>query len=80
MRYSTQQLRCDVVVAGSGIGGLTAARTAIDHGASVVVIEKASEIGGSAAVSGGGAFEKKVSWQVSLAGLFLRFYLYLQRL
>ena len=56
MRYSTEQLRCDVVVAGSGIGGLTAARTAIERGASVVVIEKASEIGGSAAVSGGGAW------------------------
>ena len=52
----TEQLRCDVVVAGSGIGGLTAARTAIEHGVSVVVIEKASEVGGSAAVSGGQAW------------------------
>ncbi len=56
MREDVDQLRADVVVAGSGIGGLTAARTALDQGASVIVIEKAPEIGGSAAFSGGSAW------------------------
>ena len=39
----------DVVVAGGGIGGLCAALRAQEDGASVAVIEKADEIGGSAA-------------------------------
>lgn len=43
----------DLVVAGAGIGGLCAARTAQEAGASVLVVEKASRIGGSAAASGG---------------------------
>jgi len=43
----------DVVIAGAGIGGLCAARSAQEAGASVLVIEKATEIGGSAAASGG---------------------------
>ena len=43
----------DLVVAGAGIGGLCAARTAQEAGASVLVLEKASRIGGSAAASGG---------------------------
>ena len=56
MRHSIEQFQCDVVVAGSGIGGLTAARTALEHGASVIVLEKAPESGGSAALSGGAAW------------------------
>ena len=43
----------DLIVAGGGIGGLCAARSAQEHGASVLVLEKALEIGGSAAASGG---------------------------
>lgn len=43
----------DIIVAGGGIGGLCAARSAQEKGASVLVLEKASEIGGSAAASGG---------------------------
>jgi succinate dehydrogenase/fumarate reductase flavoprotein subunit len=46
-------LRADVLVAGAGIGGLVAARSAQEAGASVVLLEKAPTIGGSAAVSGG---------------------------
>ncbi|MDE2868393.1 MAG: FAD-binding protein [Chloroflexota bacterium] len=56
MKDAFDHLQADVVVAGAGIGGLTAARTALEKGASVLVIEKAPEIGGSAAVSGGSAW------------------------
>lgn len=49
----TLQPRYDVVIAGAGIGGLCAARTAQESGATVLVLEKASRIGGSAAASGG---------------------------
>ncbi len=46
----------DVVVAGSGMGGVTAALSAQEAGARVIVLEKAPEIGGSAAASGGGVW------------------------
>jgi 3-oxosteroid 1-dehydrogenase len=46
----------DVVVAGSGAAGLTAALTAASQGLSVVVIEKTSYFGGSTARSGGGVW------------------------
>jgi 3-oxosteroid 1-dehydrogenase len=44
----------DLVVAGSGAAGMTAALTAAHLGLSVVVIEKAGAFGGSTARSGGG--------------------------
>ena len=44
----------DIVVAGSGAAGMTAALTAAHHGASVVVLEKTGSFGGSTARSGGG--------------------------
>src|SRR5206468_1746311 len=44
----------DVVVAGSGAAGMTAALTAAHLGLSVLVIEKAGSFGGSTARSGGG--------------------------
>lgn len=44
----------DLLVIGSGAGGLTAAFTAADAGASVLVVEKAAKFGGTSATSGGG--------------------------
>ena len=46
----------DVVVVGSGAGGLTAAIVAHDLGQSVVVIEKSDQYGGTSAISGGGVW------------------------
>ena len=46
-------IEADVVVAGGGMGGLTAACSAQAAGARTVLLEKAPRIGGSAAASGG---------------------------
>ena len=46
----------DVVVAGSGGAGLTAAILAHDRGAKVVVLERSDKVGGTTAVSGGGVW------------------------
>src|SRR5260370_34166051 len=51
---TTEPAEFDVVVAGSGAAGMTAALTAADLGLSVVVIEKAGAFGGATARSGGG--------------------------
>lgn len=44
----------DVLVAGSGAGGMLSALVAAEHGADVVIIEKAGLWGGSSATSGAG--------------------------
>ncbi len=46
-------VRCDVLVAGSGAAGLTAALAAAAGGATVLLAERASELGGTTALSGG---------------------------
>ena len=43
----------DLVIVGSGGGGMVAALTAADQGASAVVLEKQERVGGSTAMSGG---------------------------
>lgn len=47
------EAEADVVALGSGIGGLSAAITAHEHGASALVIERASQVGGVTALSMG---------------------------
>lgn len=46
----------DVLVVGSGAAALTAALSAADAGQSVLVVESTTHIGGSTAMSGGGAW------------------------
>lgn len=46
----------DVLVVGTGAGGLTAAITADDYGADVLVVEKSDKVGGTSATSGGGTW------------------------
>ncbi|MFI1035842.1 FAD-dependent oxidoreductase [Streptomyces sp. NPDC020951] len=46
----------DVVVAGSGAGGLSAAVTAASHGRSVLVLERAARFGGTTRKSAGGVW------------------------
>ena len=48
-----RDISCDVLVIGSGAGGLSTAITATKHGLDVVVVEKAPVFGGTTAFSGG---------------------------
>src|SRR6202030_4561484 len=53
-RTESDTAEYDIVVAGSGAAGMTAALTAAHRGATVVVLEKTGSFGGSTARSGGG--------------------------
>lgn len=46
LKEPTQTLEADVVVVGSGMGGMSAAVTAAEEGASVILLEKQSVLGG----------------------------------
>jgi succinate dehydrogenase/fumarate reductase flavoprotein subunit len=50
---SLPPIECDLLVIGSGAGGLSAAVTAAHLGLKVVVAEKESQFGGTTAWSGG---------------------------
>ena len=50
-RHQTED--CDLLVVGSGAGGLSAAVTAARHGLQVILIEKERYLGGTTALSGG---------------------------
>src|SRR5258708_181906 len=49
----TGTVECDVLVVGSGCGGLSAAVTAGHHGLKVLIVEKEPRFGGTTARSGG---------------------------
>ncbi|WP_018753230.1 FAD-binding protein [Paenibacillus sanguinis] len=52
----TEQLQADVVVVGAGASGVSAAVTAADKGAKVIIIEKTAVIGGASNLSWAGKF------------------------
>ncbi|HVB41600.1 MAG TPA: 3-oxosteroid 1-dehydrogenase [Streptosporangiaceae bacterium] len=56
MAAEQTEVDVDVVVAGSGAAGMTAALAAARHGLNVLVIEKTGHYGGSTARSGGGVW------------------------
>ena len=49
----SKTMNCDVLVVGSGAGGLAAATVAAAHGLGVIVAEKDRHVGGTTALSGG---------------------------
>jgi len=53
MAQAGERLECDLLVVGGGMAGMSAAGRAAERGKTVVVVEKAADIGGSAALSGG---------------------------
>lgn len=50
---SREDLETDVVVVGSGMGGLVSAVRALEEGADVILLEKGDKIGGTTRVTGG---------------------------
>ena len=49
-----KKIECDVLVVGSGAGGMVSALRAHDLGMQTILIEKADRFGGTSAISGGG--------------------------
>lgn len=66
----------DVLVVGSGGGGLTAALAAKDSGLDTLVVEKSAKFGGSTALSGGGIWvpgapsQTRAGYHIDLEGVF----------
>lgn len=58
-----EEITYDVVVLGSGAAGLAAAAEAADAGASVVLMEKLSRLGGNTLISGGLVYATGTSFQ-----------------
>jgi 3-oxosteroid 1-dehydrogenase len=50
------EMTVDVLVLGSGVGGLVAALAAKELGLQAVVVEKSARLGGTFAMSGGGVW------------------------
>src|SRR4051812_34727683 len=48
------RVECDVVIIGAGGAGVAAAIEVAEAGAKAVLLERAAELGGTAAISGGG--------------------------
>ena len=48
-----ENITVDLLVVGSGAGGLAAAMVAAKHGAKVLLVEKGAQLGGTTATSGG---------------------------
>lgn len=60
---------CDVLVAGSGAGGVTGAYTAAREGLDVILVEATDKFGGTTAYSGGGGFWFPVNPVLKRAGV-----------
>jgi len=58
-----ETLSCDIVVAGGGAAGLTAALTAVQAGKSVILLEKTGIVGGASAMAGSGTMATGSKWQ-----------------
>jgi len=58
-----EEYTCDVVVVGGGGAGLSAAATALQHGSSVIVLEKYPAVGGNTIRSGGPVNAADPEWQ-----------------
>lgn len=56
----SERTQFDLVVLGSGAGGLATAATASRLGLKVLVVEKAERFGGTSAISGGAVDRKSV--------------------
>ena len=56
MNKPMKEVETDVLVVGSGAGGLTAAIVARHYGGDVLVVEKTDQYGGTSATSGGGVW------------------------
>ena len=57
------QLEADIVIVGGGAAGLSAGLTAVQSGASVILLEKTGVVGGASAMAGAGTMATGSAWQ-----------------